>query len=225
MTETIIARPEFFGKAMAKWGDQYREAFEKAAIRAVFSAAQMGKRKAVTMIGLVTPRQPVDTGEMRRSYVVRMVYLRASKQWAAELSNVAKHAAIMEYGARPHTTPLEPLIRWAERKLRKAEGTKAKPRRKSSLLKRLAKAVVKDVKKALGIKAKKATRGKSVPGLGRRPSKKQLDRLSAAKKLAGAAWRAIQDRGIEPRGFHADAEKYFPVYMEAAMRKELARIR
>ena len=91
----------------------------EAAETAMFRAAVRGKARAVEAIGEVAGSplsrarfNPVDTGEMRRSYVVRRI------AGGAVLENVAPHAAHQEHGTRPFTPPIRPLERWAERKLR-----------------------------------------------------------------------------------------------------------
>jgi len=224
MSGTVITRPEFFGKVMQAWGDGYKDAFDKAAIRGVMAAAQFSKIVAVREIGFVKPRQPIDTGELRRSYRVRMVYLRESNQWAAELINIAPHAPMMEFGTRPHAAPMAALIKWAERKLRVTQPKKA--RKKQSLIKRIMRKVVKASLNAVGLKGKSRLRSKAtLKGvLGNKPSRAQRDRLREAKKLARAAWWSIKQRGTEAREFHKEAEKSFPTIMEGAMRREINKI-
>lgn len=54
---------------------------------------------------------PVDTGLYAQSWGFEI----AEEQ--AILGNYAPYAGIIEYGARPHTPPLKPLLAWAKRVL------------------------------------------------------------------------------------------------------------
>lgn len=88
------------------------DANRDAALRALRRAARLCQAEAVRAIGEVRPYVPVDTGELRRSYVV------TDLPDGATLENTAPHAAFMEFGTRPHWAPLSALEAWAERKMR-----------------------------------------------------------------------------------------------------------
>lgn len=88
------------------------DANRDAALRALRRAARLCQAEAVRAIGEVRPYVPVDTGELRRSYVV------TDLPDGAALENTAPHAAFMEFGTRPHWAPLSALEAWAERKMR-----------------------------------------------------------------------------------------------------------
>lgn len=60
-------------------------------------------------------KSPVDTGLFAQSW-----HLDVNEQ-NAMLGNFAPHAPIIEYGARPFTPPLGPLLNWAKRVLKKSE--------------------------------------------------------------------------------------------------------
>lgn len=55
---------------------------------------------------------PVDTGLYAQSWDYTI------DDTAAIIGNYAPQAAIIEYGARPHMTPIAPLLAWAKRKLK-----------------------------------------------------------------------------------------------------------
>jgi hypothetical protein len=55
---------------------------------------------------------PVDTGLYAQSWDFSV------DETSAILGNYAPHAAVIEYGARPFTPPLGPLLAWAKRVLR-----------------------------------------------------------------------------------------------------------
>ena len=92
----------------------------KATVRAMWTAAHLGRTRAVVAIGEVKPYQPVDTGQMKRSYMITRITN------GAVLENVAPHAVFMEHGTRPFTPPRAPLIAWAERKMRRAPKKRKK---------------------------------------------------------------------------------------------------
>jgi hypothetical protein len=55
---------------------------------------------------------PVDTGLYAQSWEV------TKTEMGAMLENHAPHSAIIEYGARPFTPPIAPLLAWAKRVLK-----------------------------------------------------------------------------------------------------------
>lgn len=60
---------------------------------------------------------PVDTGEYAASWDF------SESERAVMLGNYAPHASIIEYGARPFTPPIGPLLAWAKRVLQ--DGSQA----------------------------------------------------------------------------------------------------
>ncbi|MFH1568528.1 MAG: hypothetical protein ABIL09_11080 [Gemmatimonadota bacterium] len=164
--------------------------------RAMYRAALLAKRRAVQAIGEVVPFQPVDTGEMRRSYTVDRV------PGGAVLENTAPHAAIQEYGTRPFTPPMEPLVQWAIRKSRRAPQKKKK-------------------------RGQRRARGKAAgqpKHEGAANSKRKANQLEAAKALARRAWVSIRARGVRPKGFHAAASKDFGKITHEALLHELRKV-
>jgi hypothetical protein len=72
------------------------------------------QRKGVTSgiarsIPTLVERSPVDTGLYAQSWGF------TSDETKAVLGNYAPHAPIIEFGARPFTPPLKPLLEWAKR--------------------------------------------------------------------------------------------------------------
>ena len=74
--------------------------------------------KEATLMGIarsiptLVKASPVDTGLYAQSWDFR------KEEWGAVLGNYAPHAAIIEYGARPFTPPIKPLLEWAKRVLK-----------------------------------------------------------------------------------------------------------
>lgn len=169
-----------------------------AAVRAMVTAAHLVSAEATRNVGLAKPFPLVDTGELRRSYRVQ------PRTDGAVVENVAPHAAIHEFGARPFTPPIAPLFAWAKRKLR------GKPREDSrTVRKRLRKPLKKGASKR--------------PGSPRRgPTRSKKDR--AAMQLARRAQAAIKRRGIFAKGFHAQAVDKAPAYIRQALLMELRRV-
>ena len=165
----------------------------KATVGAMWTAAQLGRTRAVVAIGEVMiegkPRPPVDTGQLRRSYMVTRI------TGGAVLENVAPHAAVMEFGARPFTPPLAPLISWAERKLR--GSLKGKPRPK---------------------------RDKKPGKVGSPKSKRLGKRRAMVMALALGTRKAIRRRGLHARGFHAAAMQFAAGDTEKALLKALRKV-
>jgi len=59
-------------------------------------------------------KSPVDTGLYAQSWRVEVT------EKTASLGNLAPYAPIIEFGARPFTPPLRPLLEWARRVLKKS---------------------------------------------------------------------------------------------------------
>jgi hypothetical protein len=91
------------------------EKIEQAAIRGMRSAALRGVGIVQAAISDTSPFPAEDTGRLKRS----VHYVREDDGARVEVD--APHAPHIEYGTRPHTPPLEPLITWAVRKFRVPE--------------------------------------------------------------------------------------------------------
>ncbi len=117
----------------------------EAAIKALQRAAYLCHAEAVRAVGDVKPYQPVDTGELRRSFHV------TTTPDGAVLENTAPHSGFMEFGTRPHWAPLPALLAWADRKLR---GTYKKGQGRAAAAMAL----------ALGTQRKIAARGTAARG-------------------------------------------------------------
>ena len=90
-----------FPKVLKKYGNEMKSELRRATAKAV-----------ITSIPDIKKRSPVDTGEYVSSWDVRIDEKKVS------LGNFAPHGPIIEYGARPFTPPLKPLLAWAKRVLR-----------------------------------------------------------------------------------------------------------
>ena len=92
--------------------------------------------KAFTIaMGSLPKKSPVDTGHYAKSWGFKV------KQNKGVLYNEAPHAAIIEYGARPHWAPIKPLLEWSKRKL----GDPSQPPNYSDRVWAMAKAVQKKI--------------------------------------------------------------------------------
>jgi hypothetical protein len=87
---------------------------------------------------IVMDNSPVDTGLYQASWDTRLV-----GPGEAHLGNTAPHAPIIEYGARPHTPPLGPLLAWAKRVLQDP----SQPPKYSSAVWKLAKGTQNKIRK------------------------------------------------------------------------------
>lgn len=82
-----------------------------------FSEATLEQQKQAVILGIarslpmLAERSPVDQGHYAASWDM---YATDRK---AVIFNFAPHAAIIEYGARPFTPPIGPLLAWAKRVL------------------------------------------------------------------------------------------------------------
>jgi hypothetical protein len=70
------------------------------------------ERGLLRSIPLLVRETPVDTGQMASSWKVE----RADRS-SVLLINDAPHAVVVEFGARPFTPPIGPLLAWAKRVL------------------------------------------------------------------------------------------------------------
>jgi hypothetical protein len=81
------------------------------------SDSQLEDLKQATLLGIaksipyLVENSPVDTGLYAQSWDFK------KEEWGAVLGNYAPHSPMIEYGARPFTPPLKPLLAWAKRVL------------------------------------------------------------------------------------------------------------
>jgi hypothetical protein len=87
-------------KEVGVWNENHIAKLKHAALRGITDSLPM-----------MAERSPVDTGHYANSWEV------VETDDAIYFGNTAPHAAIIEYGARPFTPPLAPLLAWAKRKL------------------------------------------------------------------------------------------------------------
>lgn len=85
-----------------------------------FTEAQKEKLSQAVLLGIaasiphLVETSPVDTGLYAQSWDFK------KEEWGAVLGNYAPHAPIIEFGARPFTPPIGPLLAWAKRVLQDA---------------------------------------------------------------------------------------------------------
>lgn len=83
-----------------------------------FGSAHVEDQRAAVMMGLyrslpmLAMKSPVDTGQYAASWDVQ------DFGDHAHIGNFAPHAPMIEYGARPFTPPIGPLLAWAKRVLK-----------------------------------------------------------------------------------------------------------
>lgn len=70
---------------------------------------------ALQTLRVVKRNSPVDRGDYKMGWTVKRKR-RSTGAIETHLRNDSPHAGIIEMGARPFWPPLEPLLRWAERK-------------------------------------------------------------------------------------------------------------
>jgi len=83
--------------------------FARATVAKQREAVTRGLAKSLPMLA---EKSPVDTGLYAQSWDFTVT------EEKAILGNFAPHAPIIEYGARPFTPPLAPLLAWAKRVLK-----------------------------------------------------------------------------------------------------------
>ncbi len=82
-----------------------------------FGKATLEKQKKAVVLGItkslpmLAEKSPVDTGAYAASWSF------TEYETKCVLGNYAPHAPIIEYGARPFTPPIAPLLAWAKRVL------------------------------------------------------------------------------------------------------------
>jgi len=69
-------------------------------------------RACIEALPMLVQKSPVDTGQYAASWDIFVGELHVA------IGNYAPHAPIIEYGARPFTPPLRPLLEWAKRVLK-----------------------------------------------------------------------------------------------------------
>ena len=69
-------------------------------------------KQVVEAIPRLVKESPVDTGQYAASWKFTI------KEEKIILGNTAPHAKTIEFGARPHTPPIGPLLHWAKRVLK-----------------------------------------------------------------------------------------------------------
>ncbi len=89
-----------FPKVFAEFGKKSVEEYKKATIAGVAKSMQQ-----------LVESSPVDTGQYASSWDMTV------EEKSAILGNYAPHASIIEFGARPFTPPIGPLLAWAKRVL------------------------------------------------------------------------------------------------------------
>ena len=89
--------PKEFEKYAKKLGKEFEQAVAEAAVR---------------NIPKLVEKSPVDTGEYASSWETE--FIPGEK---VIIGNFAPHATVIEFGARPFTPPIRPLLAWAKRVL------------------------------------------------------------------------------------------------------------
>lgn len=70
------------------------------------------ERGLLRSLPILIKDSPIDTGQYAASWQVQRV-----SEESVVLLNSAPHASVVEYGARPFTPPIGPLLAWAKRML------------------------------------------------------------------------------------------------------------
>jgi hypothetical protein len=95
-----VVRLQDLAREIRGFGDETLEVQRVATVRGI----------ARSIPGLVA-RSPVDTGFYANSWTM------TANEKSAIIGNTAPHAPVIEYGARPFTPPIGPLLAWAKRVL------------------------------------------------------------------------------------------------------------
>lgn len=101
---TKIVSLEKFSKELGDYAKKDIEAYKKSVIDALYKNLEF-----------LVKQSPVDTGLYAQSWDLII------EEKSAILGNYAPHAPIIEFGARPFTPPLRPLLEWARRVLKKQD--------------------------------------------------------------------------------------------------------
>lgn len=100
-----LSIPEF-----QRWLTTIDAKWERAIVKGLRKGALRLERYTVQEIDRASPRPAVDTGELRKSVDSTFV------PDGAIVSVDAPHAPFLEYGTRPFSPPIAPLMEWAKRK-------------------------------------------------------------------------------------------------------------
>lgn len=101
MSQTSFVSLQNLAKEIEKVSEVHVENLQKATILGVAAS-----------IPQLVAASPVDTGLYAQSWDF------TSNERGIIIGNFAPHAPIIEYGARPFTPPISPLLRWAKRVLK-----------------------------------------------------------------------------------------------------------
>jgi len=101
---TKIVKLEKFSKELSEYAKKDIELYKMSVIDALYK----------NLLVLIK-QSPVDTGLYAQSWDLIV------EEKSAILGNYAPHAPIIEFGARPFTPPLMPLLKWARRVLKKQD--------------------------------------------------------------------------------------------------------
>lgn len=100
MTVVRILRPEEVASVLAGTS------------KTILAAQKLAMLEAATLgAELLAEAAPVDRGRLKQSFRVR----KRGKSGHPEIVATAPYSGIVEMGARPHWTPLAPLVRWVRR--------------------------------------------------------------------------------------------------------------
>lgn len=92
--------------------DQFQRVLKKYLKKSKEEIKQASIETVVDYVPKLVKESPVDTGEYAASWDTSEEHDRVL------LGNFAPHAPIIEFGARPFTPPLKPLLAWAKRVLK-----------------------------------------------------------------------------------------------------------
>lgn len=101
---TKVVQLDKFSEELKSYMEKNLAEYKKAVVKALTDA-----------IPRLVANSPVDTGLFAQSWNLEVT------EQSAILGNFAPHAPIIEFGTRPFTPPLAPLLSWAKRVLKKAE--------------------------------------------------------------------------------------------------------
>jgi hypothetical protein len=93
-----------FSQELNKYAKESSEAYKKAVVDALYQN-----------FSELVANTPVDTGLLSQSWNIEVT------EREAIIGNFAPHAPIIEFGARPFTPPIGPLLEWARRVLKQPE--------------------------------------------------------------------------------------------------------
>lgn len=93
-----------FAKELKDYSEKNIKAFKKAVVDAMTDE-----------LPRIVAASPVDTGLYAQAWSMTVT------EKSAMLGNTAPYAAMIEFGTRPFTPPIKPLLEWARRQLQKSE--------------------------------------------------------------------------------------------------------